>query len=898
MNIMNRVTWQTMKKNRVRTVVTIIGIILSTAMFTAVTTIIASLLGYFREAEIYESGDYHIHAYAMDGWAAEEAAEDPRVEKVSVLLNIGYAPVESVNPDKPYVCVCAANDVFFESMPVRLTAGRLPLTDNEVILPVHLQSNGGVGAEMGEIVTYHLGSRVGVGELEGASFSQDGAYQYQNEQLEGDTEKQFAVVGFYERPDFEPYWAPGYTVLTKLNSGFSANEKYDCYFRFNNAKKDMLQFVKETRLQEYHYEEHTGLLTFEGYSRYDNITSVMNNFAAILFALIFIGSIALIYSAFSISVSERTKQFGLLSSTGATRRQIKSSVMTEALSLSAIGIPLGIAAGIGGIAVTLFFLRKTFMGFIAGANIPMHLSVNLPGILIAAATAFVTVIVSAWIPSRRAMRISPIEAIRQSRDVKAKGKSASCSRLFTRLFGAEGVLARKYYSRSRKKYVATIISLAMSVVLFVAASGFCMYMTRSVNSVDNRSNFDVTFPNIDSAKYERMRTEIDTLVDDLTAYIVKAGNDTGSYVYIAPENETQEYHDYINMVHEDGNAVYFNANANVVYMDDAAFRRLIAENGLDESDYFGGDKAIVINHTSIPVYTETTRENYVFDFLKKGVSSILISKPYDVPEGLYDEANWSGDGYGDGELTVYFIDSNAEYEYDEHYRPIGAITQPLEFEELKIGALINDVPTGMMRGEWINIIYPMSAYTGESKLVNMYFCSENTEKAIDGVKMIMTAEGIAVSDRSYYDVTEDDRMMNNIVTVIKVFSYGFIALISLISIANVFNTVTTNVALRRRDYAMLRSMGMTKKGMNRMTNYECLIYGSRSLLIGLPIAIGVTYLIHLAANDAAHMRFELPWTAIVIAVLSVFTVVFVSMLYSTGKLKNDNPIDALKDENI
>ena len=93
-------------------------------------------------------------------------------------------------------------------------------------------------------------------------------------------------------------------------------------------------------------------------------------------------------------------------------------------------------------------------------------------------------------------------------------------------------------------------------------------------------------------------------------------------------------------------------------------------------------------------------------------------------------------------------------------------------------------------------------------------------------------------------------------------------------------------------------MGMTKKGMNRMTNYECLIYGSRSLLIGLPIAIGVTYLIHLAANDAAHMRFTLPWAAVAIAVLSVFTVVFVSMLYSTGKLKKDNPIDALKDENI
>ena len=162
----------------------------------------------------------------------------------------------------------------------------------------------------------------------------------------------------------------------------------------------------------------------------------------------------------------------------------------------------------------------------------------------------------------------------------------------------------------------------------------------------------------------------------------------------------------------------------------------------------------------------------------------------------------------------------------------------------------------------------------------------------------MDDAGIAYSDSSFYDVNEEYRVMNNIVTIVKVFSYGFITLISLIAVANVFNTVSTNVALRRRDYAMLRSMGMTGKGINRMSNYECLIYGSRSLLIGLPIAILITYLIHLVAYEANVMRFRLPWTAIAIAIVSVFLVVFLSMLYSTGKLKKDNPIDALKDENI
>lgn len=902
MNIMNRVTWQTMKKNRVRTVVTIIGIILSTAMFTAVTTIVSSLLGYFREAEIYESGDYHVHAFALGGEAAAVASSDERVEKTSLLENIGYAQVDSINPDKPYVCIFAADDTFFASMPVRLTEGRLPLADNEVILPAHLESNGGVSARIGDIVEYRVGKRVGLAEFAKVRFTQNHAYQYENEMLEEEIAKSFAVVGFYERPGFEPFIAPGYTVLTKLNGGI-AGGSYDCFFRFNDPKKDMLAFERDYLLPDQSFEEHTGLLTVEGYSQYDNINTVVTSFAVILFVLIFVGSVSLIYSAFSISVSERTKQFGLLSSIGATKKQIGRSVLTEALTLSVIGIPLGILAGIGGIAVTLFLLRDSFMGFIAGAQLPMHVSVSLSGVLIAAATAFLTVLVSAWIPSQRAMRISPIEAIRQSRDFRAKDKTGkrSYSKTFIRLFGAEGMLANKYYVRSRKKYRATIISLAMSVILFVAASGFCLYITRSINSVDNRSTFDVVFSGVERDDFERIRNEVDDRVEDLTAYVLRTGDESELYAYIPDADMTAEYKAFVKMIHDDGEAVFYSSNVSVSYMDDTAFRRLLEKYGLNENDYYGEDgKAIMVNHKSVPIYTKTTRENYVFDFVKKGTSSIMLAKPFSAPpENCFADVYWTGDRYGEGELRVYFTEPGREYEYDSKTRPIGAETQLLEFEEVRLGALIDTAQTGMQSGgEWIDLIYPMSAYKGESELVSMYFHSDNTEKAIEDVKEIMNSAGISVSDRSYFDMTENDRLMNNIVTIIKVFSYGFIALISLISVANVFNTVTTNVALRRRDYAMLRSMGMTKKGMNRMTNYECLIYGSRSLLIGLPIAIGVTYLIHLAANDAAHMRFELPWTAIVIAVLSVFTVVFVSMLYSTGKLKKDNPIDALKDENI
>ena len=342
-------------------------------------------------------------------------------------------------------------------------------------------------------------------------------------------------------------------------------------------------------------------------------------------------------------------------------------------------------------------------------------------------------------------------------------------------------------------------------------------------------------------------------------------------------------------------------------MDDAAFRELLKKNGFAETGWFDPEdpKAIVINSASVPVYERQdngnyTRVNYVFDFLKKGVDVIRLALEPDPPEGYDRSGNyWSGDVFGEGELLCYYSPrGEEEVAYDDHGRPIGQPTAVPKFEKVKIGVLIEESPCGGFIAGTIKLIYPMSVYTGDCDTVRFYFRSDRTSASIDAMTAILEDNNIAVSDRSFYDVTEEYRVMNNIVTIIKVFSYGFIALISLISIANVFNTVTTNVALRRRDYAMFRSMGMTSKGMNRMSNFECLIYGTRSLLIGLPIAALLSFLIYKVASDASVMRFELPWTAIAIAVVCVFLVVFLSMLYSTHKLKRDNPIDALKDENI
>lgn len=914
MNVMNRVTWQTMKKNRVRTIVTVIGIILSTAMFTAVFSLCTSFYNYMREAEVYQSGSYHMYAMHVSGAAARKAGADERVEYTAFARIMGYSAFDSLNPDKPFICLLAADDTFFANMPVKLTEGRLPESGSEVVLPAHLAANGGAVYHIGDTLTLALGERH-MTDPDGGDYLlyQENSYSYDKEQLTDVNEKTFTVVGICDRPDFEPFSAPGYTAITLLTEEAEPDTVYECWLRVKNPRRDFFNFTKEhPELSDFGYEEHSGLLMLEGATRYGNIANVLAGFALILSLLVFVGSVALIYSAFSISVSERTKQFGLLSSIGSTKKQIGRSVLFEALTLSAFGIPLGVLAGVGGIALTLYLLRNKFASLIGESGLPMHFFVTWPIIAAAAAVALVTVLASAWIPSLRAMRISPIEAIRQTRDVKAKGRSSKYPKLYQKIFGAEGMLAKKYYTRSRKKYRATIISLVMSIVLFVAASAFCMYITKSVNTVDNRPNFDGYFTTLQRDEFIRLRPALSECASELAGYIA-TGSEESFYAMLTEGEAAQSYLSYIEATDIKNNSLYCRPTVNKLYMDDAAFRELLGKYGLDEAAFFNADApaALAVNHASTAVYEYNgngtfTRKSYDIEFLKQDASSVLAASLPGAPEGYTADFGvyWSGDSWGEGDMLLYCAPEAGSQGYDsvafdDYGRPVDQLTVKLEFKALPIGGIIREAPVGVPESQSaLTLLYPMSVYGGDSDAVDFFFRSEDTQKVIGDMTSILEEAGVPVTNRSFYDAGEDARLMSNIVTIVKVFSYGFITLISLISVANVFNTVTTNVALRRRDYAMLRSMGMTARGMNRMSNYECLIYGTRSLAIGLPIAIGVSYLIFRVANDAAVMRFELPWTAIIIAVVSVFAVVFVSMLYSTGKLKKDNPIDALKDENI
>lgn len=404
MNIFHRITRQTLRKNRARTIVTVIGILLSTAMFTAVTTFISTVQNHLLRSNIDTFGDWYGCVRAASAGTAERIGSDARVTQLSRAQVLGYSPLETVQQEgKPYLYVLGADDTYFESMPVRITRGRLPENDRELAIPEHLYLLGGIDLDIGDVITIPLSYRL----LGGEALFQRSAYSPE-ETLQPRQERTFTIVGIVEEYRLEDYSSPGYTAFTRQTSDLPEDTVTDCYFKLARAG-DTQAFLDELNVPGSSMNQ--DVLMYMGVSGYASFMATFIGLAVILIALIVFGSVSLIYNAFAISVSERTRQFGLLVSIGATKKQLRASVVYEALLLSLIGIPLGVLSGIAGIGVTLRLLSG--VAFLDG----MRVHASPLAIALAAAIALVTVLISAHIPAKRAMRVTAIDAIRQTADV-------------------------------------------------------------------------------------------------------------------------------------------------------------------------------------------------------------------------------------------------------------------------------------------------------------------------------------------------------------------------------------------------------------------------------------------------------------------------------------------------
>lgn len=637
------------------------------------------------------------------------------------------------------------------------------------------------------------------------------------------------------------------------------------------------------------------LLMYSGVLQYPEFMVMIYGLAALVIALILFGSVALIYNAFSISVSERTKQFGLLSSVGATKKQIRKTVFFEALIVSAIGIPIGILVGIGGIGITFHFLGDLFLNMGIPKEVPLRLCVTWLSVLSASAIALITVFLSSLIPAIRATRITAMDAIRQSKDIRVKAKGSKTSKLTYRLFGLPGVIATKHFKRNRRKYRTTVISLFMSIVLFVSASSFVGYMQDVVELGYGTLGYDLIYYGESLSGTEEAKALLTKLkgADGITAGTYFRGNN--ARVFANRSDITSSYlEDYIDNypdpeLEAEGKVSFV---ATVLFVNDDEYRSLISEHGLDESKYLNAEKPLAIAVNRYETYDEAKKKHLSGNILESG-GATLSYQCENVPEGYYVYEIYT-DENGNEMCKLERYDSS-EKSYSVPYEEVYSEKQ------MNVGAVIEDAPYYVEDSVGLTLIYPDSAASAvmgdmtDILYTNFVFKSSDHAKSYNEISKILKDNGLTTAQLyDYADAVEDTR---NIMTVVNIFAYGFIVLISLIAATNVFNTISTSITLRRREFAMLRSVGMTEKGLNKMMNFECILYGAKALLLGLPTSCIISFIIYMIISEAMVTGFTLPWLAIGIAILSVFLVVFATMIYSMRKIKKENPIDALKNEN-
>ncbi|MBQ9563098.1 MAG: FtsX-like permease family protein [Lachnospiraceae bacterium] len=858
MNIIQKLTYENLRRNKKRTIVTIIGVILSTALLCAAAGLVASaresIIRYEKEA----NGDFHVMFDNVPAQAEGYITENAQVESYFRGQNLGYAQAEqSKNEYKPYFYVKALDADGLAKAGVHLSAGRFPENDREVLLPEHALTNGGMTYRIGDELTIVLGTRAAE---DGTVLTQaDPLLDERPEVFTAAQEKTYTIVGIISRPGqtMESFSAPGYTLITvpsesKEESGFVAVRYKKARDWYDNTKKIAAVIEQETGVT-VSCERNQYLLRYEG-ALSDTALGTIYALGVIILLIILATSVFVIRNSFRISVAEKTAQYGMLASVGATSRQIRDSVLYEGFLIGLAGIPLGIAGGTFALAV----LTRIVNTLLPVQDLGFRFTFSLPLSVIAVSVLLggLTIFLSSLIPAVHAGKIPPIVAIRGNEEYKVSKKQVRISKLTGRLFGIGGVIAAKNLKRSRSKYRTTVVSLVVSVAVFIALSSFVSYTRRATGMVYTDYQWNMQVRGLQSGQEaEKLAQEIGE-TDYSYASELSALVDLEKY---GTEEEKAAYKDYYESTPEEYRK-YLNYNCTVVYLNRDYFERFARSLGYD------GDftRMALLNDSIMTQDEEGGRAvRYIYkDVEKTGFAFMYTAGTNDEDIPIAGETVEIAD--------IHRIDRRP-MGYESIYSDGGMLFVSEDF------AWMPEKDTPLLRGMYIN-----SAHASE------------TETKLNAIK----SEDSAYAGLQVYNLERNANDEKNMILLIEIFLYGFITVITLVGVTNIFNTITTNMILRSKEFAMLKSVGMTSGQFHRMIRLESLLYGAKSLMIGVPLGVLGSVLIYRAYSDAMDLGYRLPIVAILLAAVFVFVIVGLTMWYSLAKIEKQNIVETIRSDAI
>lgn len=934
MNLMKKLTLKNLKLNRKRTIVTIVGIILATALLSALVTLVSSFQYSMIEYQKQKGGDFHVKFSGVKMSELSEFKNNRNIESTFETMGMGFAKLNGCkNEDKPYAYVMATDEAGFEKGCFNLIEGRMAKNEDEIVIPRHLKTNGRIDIKVGDEITLDIGKRYDSNTE--SVISENCAYEHEAETLNDTVTKRYKVVGIMERPGYgmEDYSAAGYTFVTysdelaAIDNGTKseaseADTTLTVYSRYtqkalrnkdavtadiigvdeklfakaNNSSVEMSaeesdRFLKEMENAKYDIYINGFLISYECVFPIDGTFKALFTVAAVVALIIILTSVYCIKNSFNISITEKIRQYGMLASVGATRRQIKSSVKTEAAMLGVVGIPVGTMSGI----LASLILVKVVNALSAGwLNFALSFHTSLPVLILAVILSIATIYFSATGSARRAAKVTPLEAIRNTKEIKIKSAKLKTPAIIGRIWGIGGVISYKNIKRNNKKYRTTVTSIVICSVTFIVISYF-MSMAFSVvgmsyASVDYNIGINMSCKkDLDIEKLSELLSGIEGAED----YLVGAGY----YFDVDKPEYTKEYGEYCGQLYDDSEDV--SQEFLITVLNDKSYDKYASDAGIKNAD----TGAILVNKCTFDVYNEKSSK-YVKEEMElyKYKAGDTIRCGYNVYEDAVDDDNAvEGDtesstednsGYVDEEtinngvrktvdVTIAGVTDKVPTCYNGYGNTSLLFMNQKGFESLWADGKSNELKPGH------------ASYSA-------YVVAENADEYQDTFEK-ETEENPEYSQISFYVSNMDKQMRDekSLFTLLGVFAYGLIVVIALIGITNIINTLSTGMELRSREFATLRSIGMTDKQFAGMVRLESVFISVKALVIGVPLGILISYLLCVMMNRMDDVIiYEPPYKAIILCIVVVIMLIYAIMKLSMTKLRHNNIIETIKNENL
>lgn len=979
MNATTNFTVKSLRANKVRTLVTIAGVALAAALLTAVLTTYVSLNDFLYRSEAHLAGTWMACVEADGSSALDEkiadAQADSQVSGTAIMRDIGFAELTADQQDTQgtYLAIRSIEGDVGDICGIEPSEGRLPENEHEIMLFATWNDYGGVS--LGDTVTFNVGQRVArltpgeegsmsAGTMTASWGVQGEAHESEitdgtplnssmgvleadidggifNEEVTNTEERTYTVVGFYDRPGYALSVAAGMVGVT--GGGAALGAFTDVFLTLNDvANTQQVEEAAEALFPDEHVVLHTAMLRYMGVSSDSSIWTTFYGLVVVLAAVIAVACVSLIFNAFNISVAERIKQFGLLSSVGASRRQLRRAVVLEGAIVAVIGIPCGLLIGLAGCAVTFAALGPAISQLAGSGEVAFRVAVN--GWVLAAASVltFVTVLVSVWIPAKRASRTNIIDSLRVASGsrVSRRGavRAAKCtapSSLWKargaagRVLGVGGMLARINRKRGTGKGRAASVSLALAIVLLMTAGSLNVFLGTLTDVVTGggemagevgvMAQLDAETPQaaapttpeaVAAANNELFARQAEVFAGAFQDLSQVAGAQpvgwkmgTGLYAMLPEAMAGEALVDQENGMGGKMADGRVGTVGSIAYLDDAPFDDYAKSLGLDPADFRDPShlRAIALaqgygNNGSVYQLLNVLRE--------PGTLEALTAVTY---HGEPAAGIGVGATSGEGNAEAFTFQPYLEGDDD------GVEWFPLEEAEVQtvsveVVALAEEAPAiASARGEGLQLIVPESvaayqSFGNDAPIFYGYFDSADgdhgalaEELATAGSAYFHDKSPYGLAFYSFNDYIEQRDSNQMIATVVNVFCLLFAVILALIAMANVFNTVTNSLILRRREFAVMKSVGLSNRQFRAMVAEECAAWCIRGLVPGVLLSLLVSFLLwQVISGSLSGLAFTLPWSYVALAAAMTVAAVGASVAYGMHRCRADNVVEALR----